>query len=159
MIVKLSKDEVRICSQLALERWLAKWDSIDKPNYAEGKTQGRLEHEVLANIRSNVCEWAAAKLYNVSWNTPWYPNYLHGERKDIPDIGNIWEVRSVRTSTGIPFWSKDLGKYIIGTKCLDMEKFSEVYVFGHIDPNEFTGKEYYDHLIDGWRVPIDSFGR
>ena len=157
MIIELSKDEVRICTQLAVERWLAKWDSTDKPNYADGKANGKLEHEVLANIRANVCEWAAAKYYNVSWNVPFYPNDLHPLRKHLPDIGAACEVRSVRTSNSIPFWTKDLYKLIIGTKCLDMDNFTQVYIFGHIEPQKFMMDEFFDESINGWRVPLELF--
>ena len=52
MIVNLSKEEVRVCTLLAIERWLIKFGSKDKPNYAQGKADGRLEPEINANIRA-----------------------------------------------------------------------------------------------------------
>ena len=61
MIVELNKDEVRVCTMLAVERWLAKFGSVDQPNYAQGKADGKLEPEINANIRANICEWAVAK--------------------------------------------------------------------------------------------------
>ncbi len=157
MIVDLSKDEVRVCTQLAIERWLAKWDSIDRPNYAEGKANGKLEHEVLANIRANVCEWAVAKLYNISWNVPWYPNELHPLRNAIADVGFQCEVRSVRTARAVPFWEKDMNKLLIATKCLDEITFSQVYVFGHLEPHLYMIDEFYDEDISGWRIPLELF--
>lgn len=157
MIVDLSKDEVRICIQLASERYLAKWESVDRFNYAEGKAQGKLEHELLANIRANVCEWAAAKLFQLSWNVPYYPNSEHWCRKDLPDIGTNTEVRSVRTNNAIPFWEKDLEKILVATKCLDMEKFSQVFVFGYALPGVYQTDDYYDQSIAGWRIPLDDF--
>lgn len=157
MIVELSKDEVRICTNLAVERWLAKFGSIDRPNYAKGKEDGKLEHELNANIRANICEWAVAKHYNISWNTPWYPNFLHTMRKDLPDVGNNVEVRSVRTYNKIPFWIKDENKIIIGAKCLDTEYFTKVEIYGYINPKDFMTPEYYDTYTEGWRVPISEF--
>ena len=136
MIVTLSKDEVRVCTLLAIERWLTKFGSKDKPNYAQGKADGKLEPEINANIRANVCEWAVAKQYNLGWNTPWYPNALHTKRYSISDVGSNIEVRSIRTQTSIPFWDKDKDKIIIGTKCLDTEYYSEVEIFGYIKPRE-----------------------
>ena len=157
MIVNLSKEEVRVCTLLAVERWLTKFGSIDKPNYAQGKADGKLEPEINANIRANVCEWAVAKQYNLGWNTPWYPNALHTKRYPIPDVGANVEVRSVRTQDSIPFWGKDKNRIIIGTKCLDVEYYSAVEIYGYIKPEEFMKEEYYDRYINGWRVPITNF--
>ncbi len=154
MIVKLSQSEVRVCTTLGVERWLTKFGSEDRPNYAEGKKAGRLEPELMANIRANVSEWAVAKQYNLSWNVPWYPNELHGRRKDIPDVGNF-EVRTVRTQNAIPFWQKDAGRVVFGTKILDEEYFSEVEVYGWFEADKFMNNDYFDPAISGWRVPID----
>ncbi len=154
MIVKLSQSEVRVCTTLGVERWLTKFGSEDRPNYAEGKRNGRLEPELMANIRANVSEWAVAKQYNLSWNVPWYPNELHGRRKDIPDVGNF-EVRTVRTQNAIPFWRKDAGRIVFGTKILDEEYFSEVEVYGWFEADKFMNNEFFDPTISGWRVPID----
>ena len=157
MIIELNKDEVRVCTMLAVERWLTKFGSTDQPNYAQGKADGRLEPEINANIRANVCEWAAAKHYNLAWNNPWYPNALHKKRHSLPDVGENIEVRSIRTQDSIPFWGKDEGKVIVGTKCLDLEYFSKVEIFGVAYPEEFMKSEYYDSYINGWRIPISGF--
>ena len=117
MIIELNKDEVRVCTMLAVERWLTKFGSTDQPNYAQGKADGKLEPEINANIRANVCEWAVAKHYNLAWNNPWYPNALHKKRYPLPDVGENLEVRSIRTQDSIPFWGKDKEKVIVGTKC------------------------------------------
>lgn len=142
---------------LATERWLAKFGSTDKPNYAQGKVDGKLEHELLSNVRANVCEWAVAKQYNQSWNVPWYPNSLHPQRKSLADVGANYEVRSVRTQTSIPFWEKDINNYIFGTKVLDSDYYSEVEVYGHIVPTDYMADEWYDSYIEGWRVPVELF--
>ena len=155
MIVSLSKDEVRVCTTLAVERWLTKFDSEDRPNYAEGKRAGRLEFELLANIRANVSEWAVAKQYNLSWNVPWYPNELHTNRKNISDVGNF-EVRTVRTRPAIPFWHKDAGRIIYGTKILDEEYFSKVKVYGWFEADKYMSDRYADPEINGWRVPVEE---
>lgn len=157
MIVEIGQEEVRICTMLAQERWLAKFGSIDQPNYAQGKIDGKLEHELLSNIRANICEWAVAKQYNQSWNVPWYPNALHPSRKSLPDVGDYCEVRSVRTQTSIPFWEKDFNKYIYGAKVLDMDYYSKVEVYGYIEPSEYATDKWYDSYINGWRVPVELF--
>jgi hypothetical protein len=157
LIIKLEKDEVRICSLLAIERWLTKFDSIDRPNYARGKEEGKLEPELNANIRANVCEWAVAKHYNLSWNLPWYPNQLHTKRYFLADVGNNIEVRSVRTKTSIPIWGKDKGKIIVGTKCLDEEFYTSVKIYGCIKSDNFMNEQYFDEPIEGWRVPVNLF--
>lgn len=154
VIVQLTQAEVRVCTQLAIERWLTKFGSEDRPNYAAGKRFGKLEHEVLANIRANVAEWAVAKQYNLSWNVPWYPNELHKARKNISDVGDF-EVRTVRTQPRLPFWKKDAGRIIYGAKVLDEEYFSLVEIFGWFEADKFMTDEYYDKDIDGWRVPTD----
>lgn len=158
MIVNLSKEEVRVCTLLATERWLTKFGSIDKPNYAQGKLAGKLEHELLANVRANISEWATAKLFNETWSVPWYPNELHPKRKDLPDVGRITEVRTVRTRDAIPFWDKDLHKIIVGTKILDEEYYTKVEVYGSIAPIKYALPIYRDESINGWRIPVTEFG-
>jgi hypothetical protein len=142
---------------LATERWLAKFGSTDKPNYAQGKADGKLEHELLANVRANICEWAVAKQYNQSWNVPWYPNALHPQRKSLPDVGNNYEVRSVRTQNSIPFWDKDKDNYIFGAKVLETDYYSKVEVYGYVEPTKYMTDEWYDSYISGWRVPVTEF--
>jgi len=156
MIVQLSKDEVRVCANLAVERWLTKFGSVDRPNYADGKKAGRLEPEINANIRANVAEWAVARAYNLQWSVPWYPNEFHLRRKDIPDVGNNLEVRTVRTLDSIPFWKKDAGKTIVGVKVLDEEYYSEVEIYGSFVADYYMNDTYYRADINGWRVPIQE---
>jgi hypothetical protein len=156
-IVTLSPEEVRVCTLLGVERWLTKFGSQDKPNYAKGKADGKLEHELLANIRANVCEWAVAKQYNVSWNVPWYPNSLHPVRKGLADLSKNIEVRSIRTQDSIPFWDKDKENYIFGAKVLDTDYYSKVEVYGHIKASDYMVEKYYNTYINGWRVPINEF--
>lgn len=159
MIINLSQEEVRVCTMLAMERWFTKFGSVDRPNYAAGKKNGLLEHELLANIRANVSEWAAAKAYNESWNVPWYPNSLHMQRKDIADVGQDIEVRTVRTRNSIPFWDKDINRTIVGTKILDEEYYTAVEVYGHFYPRYYIEDDvYYDDAISGWRVPVEELG-
>ena len=156
MIVQLSKDEVGVCANLAVERWLTKFGSVDRPNYADGKKAGRLEPEINANIRANVAEWAVARAYNLQWSVPWYPNEFHLRRKDIPDVGNNLEVRTVRTLDSIPFWKKDAGKTIVGVKVLDEEYYSEVEIYGSFVADYYMNDTYYRADINGWRVPIQE---
>jgi len=147
-IVKLSKDEVRVCTLLAVERWLAKFGSTDRPNYAAGAAN---------NVRANVAEWAVAKHYNINWNVPWYPNELHGARQEIPDVGLSGEVRTVRTKDSVPVWRKDAKKAIIGAKVLDTKYYSEVEIFGWYNAYEAFRDDWKDEEIDGWRIPIGEF--
>ena len=154
IIVSLSQSEVRVCALLAVERWLTKFGSEDRPNYAAGKRFGKLEPEINANIRANVAEWAVARLHNLSWNVPWYPNELHKARKNISDVGDF-EVRTVRTQPAVPFWKKDAGRIIYGAKVLDEEYFSMVEIYGWFEANAYMTDQYYDKEIDGWRVPIE----
>jgi hypothetical protein len=154
MIINLSQEEVRVCTLLAVERWLTKFGSVDRPNYAEGKKSGRLEPELNANVRANVSEWAVAKHYNLPWNVPWYPNSLHPHRKDISDVGDF-EVRTIRTQSAIPFWSKDTGRVIIGTKVLDEEYYSAVEIYGSFKADNYMIDEFFDSSINGWRVPVE----
>jgi len=155
MIVTLTKDEVRVCANLAVERWLAKMGSVDRPNYAAGKRLGKLEPEINANIRANVAEWAVARTYNMQWSVPWYPNELHRQRKDIPDVGDV-EVRTVRTRDSIPFWKKDVGRTIFGVKVTDEEYYSTVEIYGSFKADDYMTDEYYQADINGWRVPLSQ---
>ena len=155
--VQITTDELRVCSNLAIERWLMKRNSIDRENYAQGKADGRLEPEINANIRSIVAEYAVAKATNKAWNVPWYPNELHPYRKNLPDVGDKGEVRTVRTQDAFPVWNKDKGKVIIGCRIQDTEYFSEVEIFGYIDADDVIGKNgLYDSYSNCWRVPFDK---
>lgn len=156
-IMTLSPEEVRVCTLLAVERWLAKFDSKDKPNYAVGKALGKLEPELNANIRANVAEWAVAKHYNQAWNVPWYPNELHRQRKKIADVGDEIEVRTIRTQDAIPIWHKDRGKIIVGTKVLDTEYYSQVEIYGYFKAVVDLKDEWLDESIGGWRIPLEEF--
>lgn len=153
MIVNLTKDEVRVCTLMGVERWLVKFGSTDRPNYAAGKRLGKLEPEINANIRANVAEWAVARTYNMQWSVPWYPNEYHKQRKDIPDVGNV-EVRTVRTRDSIPFWKKDAGRTIFGVKVLDEEYYSVVEIYGSFLADDYMTDEYFQPDIQGWRVPV-----
>ena len=155
IIVELSQEEVRVCTTLGVERWLTKFGSVDRPNYSEGKKSGRLEPELYANIRANVSEWAVARQYNLPWNVPWYPNRFHTQRKEIADVGDF-EVRTVRTYGAIPFWTKDAGRIIYGTKVLDEEYFSTVEIYGWFEADRYMIEPFADPEIGGWRVPVSE---
>lgn len=155
MIIQLTKDEVRVCTLLAVERWLTKFGSVDRPNYAAGKRLGKLEPEINANIRANVAEWAVARTYNLQWSVPWYPNEYHKQRKNISDVGDL-EIRTVRTQDSIPFWKKDIGRTIVGVKVLDEEYYSQVEIYGAFKADDYMTDEYYRPDIEGWRVPIEK---
>jgi hypothetical protein len=155
VIIQLTKDEVRVCTLLAVERWLTKFGSVDRPNYAAGKRLGKLEPEINANIRANVAEWAVARTYNLQWSVPWYPNEYHKQRKNISDVGDL-EIRTVRTQNSIPFWKKDVGRTIVGVKVLDEEYYSQVEIYGSFKADDYMNDNYYKADIDGWRVPIEQ---
>ena len=155
ILVTLSKDEVRLCAMLAIERWLIKYGSSDKLSYAQGKTAGHLEHDLNAEVRSMAAEWAAAKHFKVAWNVPCYPNSEHPNRKDLPDVGNNGEVRTVRTRDSIPYWDKDRGKIIIGCKVVDSDYYSKVEIYGSFEPTFEDG--HYDPQSDCYRVPLEQF--
>lgn len=157
MIVDLTKDEIRVCSLIALERWLLKTNSTDAPNYALGKTEGRLEHELLANIRANVIEYAAAKLYALPWTFPWYPSDQHPARKDHPDVGTKVEVRSIRTANGIPVWQKDVDKQaiIVGGKTLN-DNYTQVEIYGSLPAIQAVRQDWYDTKYQCWRIPLTA---
>lgn len=159
VIVQLTADEVRICTMIAMERWILKKDSVDRPGYATGKRFGALEHELLANIRANVAEYAVAKYYELPWTFPWYPLDQHKKRKDHPDVGANLEVRTVRTQDAIPVWPKDVAKdaMIIGCKVLDTDYFTQVEIYGYYPAREANKMEWRDPRIGGHRIPLSAF--
>jgi hypothetical protein len=155
--LQLTKDELRMCTDIAVNRWLVKFGSTDRPNYAQGKKDGRLEHELTANVRTIVAEYAVAKLTNKPFNLPWYPNEMHPHRKDLPDVGGNMEVRTVRTYDEVPIWRKDSGKAIVGCKVTDDEYFTEVEIYGWVMADDIINNDTYaDSYIGGWRYPLSS---
>ena len=157
-IVTLTTSEVRICTMLGMERWFEKKGSQDRPGYAIGKAAGALEHELLANVRANVAEYAVAKHFAQPWTVPWYPNEEHKQRKDHPDVGRNIEVRVVRTKNAVPVWDKDINKQaiIVGCKVIDDEHFTEVEIFGWFPAIEAQRPEWLDKL-GAYRIPIGEF--
>jgi hypothetical protein len=61
----------------------------------------------------------------------------------------------LRTRPAVPFWKKDAGLIIYGTKVLDEEYFSKVEIFGWFEADKFMLDEFIDPEIGGWRAPID----
>lgn len=157
-IVKLSKEEVRACADAALNRWMMKWGSIDRPNYA-GDNKRFLEPEIAANVRTIVAEYAVAKLYKQPYVFPFYPNEEHGYRKDFPDVCPNFEVKSVRTKDAIPVFPKDIreGVVLVGVRVIDRDYYSEVEVYGWIPVEECTKPEWHYKPENSWRVPLDAF--
>jgi hypothetical protein len=162
MIVKLTKEEVRACADVALNRWMMKWGSIDRPNYA-GDNKRNLEPEIAANVRSIVAEYAVAKFYKKSFNFPFYPNEEHFFRKDIADVGNNVEVKSIRTRDSIPVFPKDIRPdwILVGARVLDSDYYSEVEIYGWMPMDQANQDKWWSVEMDGarqcWRVPQSAF--
>lgn len=156
MIVNLSKEEVRMCADMALNRWMMKWGSEDRPNYTD---KSKLEPEIAANVRSIVAEYAVAKLYKLPHVVPFYPNNEHYYRKNIPDVLNNVEVRTIRTKDAIPVWKKDQrsGLIVVGTYVVDKDYYSEVDVYGWIPVDDCFRSEWYYKPEDSYRVPKEAF--
>jgi hypothetical protein len=153
--VKMTKDEVRRCANMAVELWIEKFGSEDRPNYAEGKKNGWLQHDMVSNTRTIVGEAAVAKATNLPHTYPVYENYLHPYRKHLADVGSNLEIRTIRTRDEIPIWKKDAGKYVVGCYVPDERFFSEVEVYGWVKADDVIGNDNYaDHSIGGWRYPL-----
>jgi hypothetical protein len=157
-IVNLSKEEVRACADIALNRWMMKFGSIDRPNYA-GDNKRYLEPEIAANVRTIVAEYAVAKLYKQPFTFPFYTNEEHYFRKDFPDVMPCYEVKSVRTKDEIPVFPKDIraGVILVGARVLDRDYYSEVEVYGWLPTEECTKDEYHYPPENSWRIPLDKF--
>lgn len=158
-VITLTVDEVRVCTLIALERWILKKDSIDRPGYATGKRFGALEHELLANIRANVAEYAVSKYHGLPWTFPWYPNDEHQRRKAHPDVGTNIEVRTVRTRDSIAVWQKDVTKnaVIVAAKVTDDDYFTTVEIYGWFRAKDANRIEWREPQIAGWRIPLSEF--
>ena len=158
MIVNLNKEEVRACADIALNRWMMKWGSIDRPNYA-GDNKAKLEPEVSANIRTIVAEYAVAKLYKMPLTFPFYPNEEHPFRQHIPDVGSNVEVKSVRTRDEIPVFPKDIkpGRLLVGARVLDRDYYSQVEVYGWLRMEDVQRDEWKYAPEGSWRIPLNEF--
>ena len=158
-IVTLSKEEVRACADIALNRWMIKFGSEDRPNYA-GDNKKNLEPEIAANVRTIVAEYAVAKLYKKSFTFPFYPNEEHPFRKDIAEVGTNIEVKSIRTKDEIPVFPKDIRKgwILVGARVLDRDYYSQVEVFGWIPMMDIVNHDEWKYAPEGsWRIPLDVF--
>lgn len=158
MIVKLSKEEVRACADIALNRWMMKWGSIDRPNYS-GENKYKLEPEIASNVRTIVAEYAVSKLYKLPMVFPFYPNEEHSFRQHYPDVLPCMEVKTVRTRNKIPVFPKDIREdsLIVGAKVLDGDYYSTVEVYGWLPADECVRPEWKDPDENSWRIPLDAF--
>lgn len=159
LIVKLEEPEIRVCVDLAVARWLIKKNSVDRPNYALGKAQGLLEHELLANIRANVSEYAVSKHLGLPWTAPFYLNSEHPRRIDHPDVGTNIEVRTVRTRVEVPVWRKDINKgaVVVATRLLDAEYYTEIEILGYINASEVENHpDWYSDFDNSYRIPVSD---
>jgi len=166
VIVTLSKEEVRACADIALNRWMMKFGSIDRPNYA-GDNKRNMEPEIAANVRSIVAEYAVAKFYKKPLTFPFYPNEEHVLRSKFADVQPNIEVKSIRTKDEIPVFPKDIknGGILVGARVLDRDYYSQVEIFGWMlmDDVETKGywsveKDFEGHVLrECWRVPLDKF--
>ena len=157
-IVNLSKEEVRACADAALNRWMMKFGSEDRPNYA-GDNKAKLEPEIAANVRTIVAEYAVAKLYKKSFTFPFYPNAEHSYRKDIADVGTNIEVKSIRTKDEIPVFPKDIrdGWVLVGARVIDRDYYSEVEIFGWLPMEDVQRNEWIYAPEGSWRIPLTEF--
>lgn len=155
-IVQLSKEEVRACADIALNRWMMKFGSIDRPNYQD---KSKLEPEIAANVRTIVAEYAVAKLYKKSMSFPFYPNEEHAFRTEFPDVFPNIEVKSIRTRDEIPVFPKDIhpGWVLVGARVLDRDYYSEVEVYGWLHMEECQRDEWRYAPEGSWRIPLDEF--
>lgn len=159
-IVTLTKEEVRACADAALNRWMMKFGSEDRPNYA-GDNKRNLEPEIAANVRTIVAEYAVAKLYKKSFTFPFYPNSEHPFRKDIAEVGTNIEVKSIRTKDEIPVFPKDIreGWLLVGARVIDRDYYSEVEVFGWLKMEDCQRDEWKYAPEGSWRIPLDQFNQ
>lgn len=157
-IVKLSKEEVRACADAALNRWMMKFGSEDRPNYA-GDNKAKLEPKIAANVRTIVAEYAVAKLYKKSFTFPFYPNAEHSYRKGIADVGTNIEVKSIRTKDEIPVFPKDIrdGWVLVGARVIDRDYYSEVEIFGWLPMEDVQRNEWIYAPEGSWRIPLTEF--
>lgn len=155
-IVTLDRQEVRLCADLALNRWLMKWDSTDRQNYTD---KNKLEPEIVANIRTIVAEYAVAKFYRLPQVLPFYPNEEHSYRYAFPDVLPNFEVRTVRTYDAVPLFTKDnrAGLVIIGTKVLDDNFYRKVEIWGGIQVQDAYKSEWLSQKEGFWRIPKNAF--
>lgn len=165
-LVELAKEEVRACADIALNRWMMKWGSTDRPNYA-GDNKKNMEPEIAANVRSIVAEYAVAKLYRKAFTFPFYTNEEHHFRKDIADVGQNIEVKSIRTRDEIPVFPKDLRDdwILVGAFVTDRDYYSTVKVYGWMHMSDVPEKaewsverDYNGKILrECWRVPEEAF--
>lgn len=154
MILNIPRREVEVCIQLGVQRYLEKYGSKDQPNYAKGKEDGKLEHELVANIRTLVAECAVSIATERTWNVPIYSNRFHEHRGRFPDVGHNIEVRTIRTVDSVPIWEKDQGKIVFCCEVIDPDYFSKVKIHGYVEAERAMTPEFMDTYIDGWRYPI-----
>ena len=158
-LVTLSKEEVRACADIALNRWMMKFGSEDRPNYQD---KSKLEPEIAANVRTIVAEYAVAKLYQKSFTFPFYPNSEHGFRKDIAEVGTNIEVKTIRTKDQIPVFPKDIrdGWLLVGARVIDRDYYSQVEIYGWLPMEEIPSHNEWKYAPEGsWRIPLDEFNQ
>lgn len=158
VIVALEDAEVRMCLDIAVNRWMMKVSSKNKPNYEEGKKAGKLEHQLVNDLRSILTEYAVAKYYALPHTLPFYVNSEHPRRVDHPDVGENIEVRTLRTAVEVPIWQKDVNKsaVVVAGRVVDMDNPREVELYGWIHSRFATQPQWWFDEEQDWRVPVSA---
>ena len=155
MILTMLQDEIDECIRVGTTRYRRKFGSVDRPNYAKGKQNGNLEHELNASIRAAIAECAVALITERVWGGSYtYSNRFHQYRKHLADVGTNIEVRTIRTIDSVPIWEKDAGKVIFCCEVIDPDYFSKVKIHGYVEAEKAMTPEFVDTYIDGWRYPL-----
>jgi len=150
-----AKDVAR-CIRAGSERFIEKLESVNTRNYEKGKQEGKLEHDLIANARTMVAEFAVAILTERTWNGSFvYSNRFHEHREHLPDVGTNIEVRTIRTRDSVFIKEDDIGKVIFCCEVIDEDKFSRVKIHGYVEAEKAMLPEYVDTYNDGWRYPMD----
>lgn len=131
-IITLEKWEYERAATVGIQRFIARWDSVDARQYSN---KGRQEPNVIASIASCICELAVAKATNRYWHGHVWHVSEHDKYKSLPDVGVNQEVRRCRTSLGVAIQKHQNhmeNLVVFGVRILGVE-MRKVEIYGYIN--------------------------
>ncbi len=133
-------------------RWVANLGKGNAPHY----DQKRMEHDLIAQPASVLCEAAVAKHLNVYYDWSVWLAGDHSKHRHQPDLAGI-EVRRVRTQPLVTVRHTDVEKGVtVYAAAVNMDNPSTVYVYGHITAAEGWQRGLpADFSPDARRVPLE----
>ena len=131
VVIDLFPWEYERAFAVGIQRFVANWGRQNAPHY----DQSRMESDRRANAAAAICEAAVARFTNEYWHGHvWHFSERHLYRH-LADVGEVIEVRRVRTQPGPTVRAGDAGRIVWGARVLEPE-WTSVELLGWVHADD-----------------------